>query len=413
MLITACMKWLIEGVLDQALIEVVLLTAGIAFIVLKKGLRLNVIAMPWLLYIINIVMSLLINGSTFGLWGRALVTILITTFVFFVDAPLEKYWLIMKWVLGLGCLTAGMIFIHFLMGAGFNQLYFPLLSETAREMANLYSRYGYYFGLLYNPHEPAGLVSFAIAAIIIWKQLSGTRRKKWLYAVVGVLAVALLLTGKKAIFVCMILTLTLTVLILYGSRKQVLRGIAFLLGLIVLVVLFVVIALRYPEIGVFARFSEFLQQIAMGQDIDDSGRFALYVHAIAEWEENKLFGIGWRHFNKLTTTKFNMYRSHEVNCDYLQWLCETGIVGFMLSMIPVAIMAYRTMFVARKMIRRARNRRAQWIMLMAVHIQVFTLIYAFVEIPFFDIVYYSIYIISCIVINSAYSRRRPIYEQRR
>ena len=178
----------------------------------------------------------------------------------------------------------------------------------------------------------------------------------------------------------------------------------FLLCLLVGIVVFIVISLNNPEVAIFNRFNQLFQQVASGETLG-SGRLQLYNAAIAEWQESKWFGIGWRAFNAMTTTKFGFTRAHEVNCDYLQWLCETGIIGFVLGIIPVAIMAYRSTYVGRKLLRRFKNKTEQWILLFSVFIQMFTVIYAFVEIPFFDIVYSAIYVLSCVIINSAYSRR--------
>lgn len=403
LLVTACLKWLIEGILDRSILELILLVFGLSFAFLKKGLHVNRLALPWALYIVNIVLSLLISKAESNLWGRAAITILITAYVFFVDCPVIQYRRIMRTLVAFGCVTGVFVGIHYLMGDAFGKIYFPFLSETARDMAEMYTRGGYYFGLLYNPHEPAGLIVFAIAGFVIWKMVS--RSPRWRYSVVGlVLIVPLLLTGKRAIFAIMLLTLTITILMLYGSRKQWIRGMIFLLSLLVGIVIFIVISMNNPEIAIFNRFNQLFQQV-LSRETLGSGRLQLYNVAITEWQKNKWFGIGWRAFNAMTTTKFNFTRAHEVNCDYLQWLCETGIIGFILSIIPVAIMAYRSTYVGRKLLLQFKNKTEQWILLFSVFIQIFTLIYAFVEIPFFDIVYTAIYIISCVIINSAYSRR--------
>ena len=403
LLVTVCLKWLIEGILDRTILEAVLLIFGLSFAFLKKGLHINRLALPWALYIVNIVLSLLISKAESNLWGRAIITILITTYVFFVDCPVIRYRRILRTLVVFGCITGVLVGIHYLLGDTFRRLYFPLLSETAREMAEMYARSGYYFGFLYNPHEPAGLIVFAIAGFVVWKMVSKSR--KWRHLIISVvLMVPLLLTGKRAIFAIMLLTLTITILMLYGSRKQWIRGMLFLLCLLVGIVVFIVISLNNPEVAIFNRFNQLFQQVASGETLG-SGRLQLYNAAIAEWQESKWFGIGWRAFNAMTTTKFGFTRAHEVNCDYLQWLCETGIIGFVLSIIPVAIMAYRSTYVGRKLLRRFKNKTEQWILLFSVFIQMFTVIYAFVEIPFFDIVYSAIYVLSCVIINSAYSRR--------
>ena len=101
-----------------------------------------------------------------------------------------------------------------------------------------------------------------------------------------------------------------------------------------------------------------------------------------------------------------MTQAHEVNCDYLQWLCETGIVGFIIFIIPVLVTLYRTIYILRKLLKRIVSSEELWTVLLACYIQLFTYLYAFVEIPFYDIVLFTMYVISTIVINSMFMRRK-------
>jgi len=55
-----------------------------------------------------------------------------------------------------------------------------------------------------------------------------------------------------------------------------------------------------------------------------SGRMALWKLAVQLFKEEPVFGIGWRQF-----VPSNTYQ-HGVHNTYLQWLCETGIVGFVI-----------------------------------------------------------------------------------
>lgn len=61
-----------------------------------------------------------------------------------------------------------------------------------------------------------------------------------------------------------------------------------------------------------------------------SGRLDLWKKALELFREKPVFGIGWEQF-----MNHNTYE-HDVHNTYLQWLCETGIVGFVLLMVPTA-----------------------------------------------------------------------------
>ena len=83
-----------------------------------------------------------------------------------------------------------------------------------------------------------------------------------------------------------------------------------------------------------------------------------------------------------------------------------GVVGFVVNMIPVIITVYQTVFVSRRVLKKMRRNGEKWILLFAVFVQIFTLIYAFVEVPFYDIYFFAMYMLSCMVINGVYIRRR-------
>ena len=69
-----------------------------------------------------------------------------------------------------------------------------------------------------------------------------------------------------------------------------------------------------------------------------SGRTALWKKAYELFKENPVFGIGWEQFMNNNTYE------HEVHNTYLQWLCETGVIGFILIMIPLLYMYLTTLF---------------------------------------------------------------------
>lgn len=403
MLTVACLKWLFEGILDFALLEAVLLCLGLVFLMLKSGQSIKLKNAVWMLYALNILFSLASHDSSFSMWGQGLISFMITLCAVFYDNEIVKYRDLMRYIIKIGILCAVLVMVHFVLKDRFNSIYFCLLDSKAADLASLYYQSGYYFGFMYNPHEPAGLISYAIAGIVLWKVISG-RRGMGTYLMAAVLLVPLLLTGKKGLMVCLVITLTIIILILYSIQKQWSRVFGLLLALVVLGCAFVYLSLSHPEIAIFSRFNEFFIQLFSGSNLD-STRTALYRVAFEEFQAHPLTGIGWNQFNALTTEKYGFSRGHAVNCDYLQLLCETGIIGFVLGMTPILTTLKRSIYICRKMIRKMNDINAKWVVLLAVFIQFFTLIYAFFEIPFYDIVFFTVYIISCIVINSTYSRR--------
>lgn len=398
-----CMKWLVEGILDKSIIEAMLCLLLCAFLLVDQQWKIKRVGIIWVPFIFNIVLSLTIHDSSFGIWGRGAITVGTACFAFLIDIPVERYKNVFKLLVTIGIITAILVMFQYFAGGFFDKVYYPMLSEKARQTFSLYKRKGYYFGLLYNPHEPAGLITFGIAGLILWKYASRSKGY-FIYLISLLMAIPLLLTGKKGVLFIAVIALGIMIMVLHGSRKQWMKALKFLAAIFVVAALLVYLSLKHPEIAIFNRFRRFLLGLIAGDSID-SGRYSLYQMALSEWRGHELFGIGWRHFNALTVEKYGMTQYHEVNCDYLQWLCETGIIGFILSIIPVGTMLYRSIFVCRKLIRRAKSQIETWVLLFAGLIQIFTFMYAFVEIPFFDIIFFAVYICSCIVIDSAYVRR--------
>lgn len=216
---------------------------------------------------------------------------------------------------------------------------------------------------------------------------------------------ALLLTGKKGIMACLLISCILVLLLLFGSKKQWLKAGKMFLGIFLVLLVMGFYISTHPNNALVYRFAVFFQNFSSGEQFD-SGRSVLYGEALLLWHRNIFWGVGWRHFADLSVSVFGHPKTHEVNLDYLQFLCETGITGFTLMMIPILVMVRRAVFVGRMTVRRTREDAIQWIVFFAVFVQLFTMIYGFIEDPFYDVMFFSVYIFSCIIINNAYRKIR-------
>ncbi|MCQ4022556.1 MULTISPECIES: O-antigen ligase [unclassified Ruminococcus] len=333
--------------------------------------------------------------------------ILITSYVFFVDYAIEKYYDVYRFLIKLTVIYAVFVFLQYFLKDTFNNIYFSLLNDSYSYVANHYYNQGYYFGLIFNPHEIAALLSITIVALLLW-QIINRKKNVFVICLIIVLLIPLLLSQKKAVIFLSFIAFFLVVCVMFASKKQWIR-----LGVFLVVVVLGYYILTYyisnnPDSDLFYRLAQFLDNVNSGESYD-SGRSVLYDYAWAEFEKHKLFGIGWKSFNSLTTTVFGYASGHEVNMDYLQWLCETGIVGFTMNMIPVLVTLYRTIYICVKYVKNMTNNKAKCAVMVAIFSQFFTVMYAFFEIPFYDIVLFTLYILSCIVINSAYKEARRRY----
>lgn len=400
LLLTVCLKWLWEGVLGQTLLEAILLACGLVLLISRRGVKVNRISAVWALYIFNIFFSVVFHDPSFGRIGRALVIIEITCFLLFEKYDQLKYPQIYDFIIKLAFFFGFFVLLQLIFKERFNNVYFQTLVEEYLKVANHYYRQGYFFGLIFNPHEIAYLLAVAFVALVLWQLISRKLEFIWGLGCIALLAL-MFLTQKKGVIALSLVSLFLVVCVLYANRKDWIR----IIGIIILVSIagfaFFQYIKTHSDSVLFRRMILFIERLYSGQNVD-SGRGPLQQYAIDEFNKHKLFGIGWRKFNSLTTGVYGYEFGHEVNFDYLQWLCETGIVGFTLNMIPVLVMLRRTILVCAKYVRKEKNLRVKWSVLIAIFSQFFTVMYAFIEIPFYDILVFSIYIISCVVINAAY-----------
>lgn len=402
LLTTACLKWLFEGVLGQPLIEVFVLFVGLCILTFSKGIRIKKISIVWALYAANLLLSVLFHDPSIGRIGRAMVMIEITCFLIFEKYNQENYPQIYDFMIKLAFFYGFFVLLQLLLKDRFNKVYFPTLITSYQNVADHYYRQGYYFGLIFNPHEIAYLLSASFVALVLWqvivKKVNIARGASCV-----ILFALMLLTQKKGVIAFSLVSLFLVICVLYATRKQWIR----IVGLVLIVGIgcgaMALYIKNHSDSVLFYRIIQFFERLSNDQSVD-SGRGALQQYAINEFMDHKWFGIGWKKFNSLTTSVFGYQSGHEVNFDYLQWLCETGIVGFTLNIIPVLTMLRRTILVCTKYVRKEQNLRVKWSVLIAIFSQFFTVMYAFIEIPFYDILVFTIYIISCIVINAAYQK---------
>lgn len=404
LLFVNCSLWLFEGIIGWKKITLFVIFFGLIILFTRKWKPLKN-SFIWLLYPASIILSLLnqkkINNWLIYMFLMYMAGIL---FVIFVNNELSIFKTGIIFLTIIGIINSLMVLVHFIFKDTFNSAYFPYLQHNGSlNMANVYYDRGYYFGFNYKPHEVAGIITFAIAAILIWGILQTEFRKKVILLIPLGLSVPLLLTGKKGIIICLFVTFMLVLLMHYAAKKQ-WKKIALTVTIaVILIIVAIMYIMTHLDNPLFYRFAAFFSKLISGETAD-SGRGELRAAAIQLWNENKMFGVGWFQFNGYTVSRFGFSRTHSVNLDYLQFLCETGIIGFVMMITPILVMIRRTLIVWHNTLKSVSIIKTQWIILFAVFVQIFIILYAFIEVPFYNTMYFTIYMFSCVIINNAYAR---------
>lgn len=397
-LLTHCAMWFYEDILNLHPVAILLSVAAYVILLVKGRARLVPGAWVFLLYLLGIYISFLASGGTFRTIYRYILTILILVYMNIANGSTDDLNFVNRGIILMGVFGAVCVMVQFVLKDAITDPFYSILSENTKTEALFYYSRGYYSGIITKPHEAAGLISLAMASLLIDKWTKG---KLGAAILPLVLAVPLLLTGKRAIFAFAFLTLFL----LYAFTEFANRRYKKIVGIGVLGLVLVVLAVGYigthADNPMFARFAKLIN--SEGGLIDDT-RLRLWSDALELWSENILFGVGWQNFPDYSISRFAYSRSHAVNLDYLQFLCETGLVGFVLIMTPIVFMFVRAFRLSRFAATQELPQEQKRLIFLAAFIQIFVLMYALVEVPFYSTMYFALYIFSCIIINAYYSQ---------
>ena len=350
-----------------------------------------------LLYILGIFLSIAVSGTSFRGLYRAGLTAMMVAFAAFADFDTDTLDLTKTALIFFGVFNAVAVFVQFLMKDTFTLLLYEWFNmDAVAEAWHYYRRGGYYAGVNTKPHETAGMIAAAIA--VLFTTSWGKKNRRWL-ALPVCMFFPLLLTGKRAIFVltagCAVLVYVLTQL---ANRRW--RQVAWIIaGTIAVGGLGVLVIFLNLDNPLFSRFATLFE----GESFIDQTRLNLWGDAWKLFTKYPLFGVGFTNFNEWTVSYFGYPRSHSVNLDYLQFLCETGIIGFTLMMTPIIFTLVRTVKLGCYAAKENLPAKERDLVFFAVYMQFFVLLYALIEVPFYNNLFFSYYIFSSIIIHTYYA----------
>ena len=205
--------------------------------------------------------------------------------------------------------------------------------------------------------------------------------------------IGLILTAKRGLLVFSIMSFLILYLVI-SRRDEIKEKIrtffsTLTLGLIALAICSIFI----PSISnVFNRFYE---GFTTGNLL--SGRNEFYIAAITEWVKKPIFGHGWGYFSEYYQDKiFDLsdpaYNREYLDCHnvYIQLLCETGIVGFLIIIGLMIIILHKTY----KLIDyHKKNKTMLPSLLFSLGYQIFFLLYCMSGNPLYDPQCYVLYFV--------------------
>lgn len=234
---------------------------------------------------------------------------------------------------------------------------------------------------------------------LIYYKLDQKRRK---YLVVIAIIVMIFMSGKRSFSaMAIIIPLAVNVLSQKNSSKMLyILSITLLLGTI-LFSYFVENAGQYQNIPGMKKISETFSEVQSEDDIMN-GRELLWATAIVGFQENPIIGIGTGRFMDWSGLPTNAHNA------YLQVLCEQGLIGFLLFVIPLIICLIKTINISRMLPQGTPADRA---IKYSMFIQLFFIIYAFSGNPTRNEYCFLMYFIAIGIMTDCQYKQKTLFKQ--
>ena len=187
------------------------------------------------------------------------------------------------------------------------------------------------------------------------------------------LLITMLIVGKRGHFLFLVLSLIISYFIIYRVSIKTFMKFIFI---VIIAIVFLGITIKViPEAN--NTFERFVNSNNDSVDIS-SGRFEMYEDIFKMYKENDYVGIGWSKYASNTN-----YVHPGVHNDYIQLLCETGVLGFI-------IVIGTNFYILRKAILYVRKNRNSISVVIIVY-NVFFLLYSLTGLPHYDVETYMYY----------------------
>lgn len=319
----------------------------------KNGIILTRVDFLWFLFYILFVLNITLN-NLFNL--QTIVDIMVYAsalfFLVLVKVNIDYYKSSMKLIVLLGIVYAISAIFHYIFTDEYLNFILPLFNvEEQTEILRLLKG-NTYTGLTNQTAYLAGYTLSAIGIVFFSKRKDKYTSKITTSLLLIVLFTGLLLSGKRAHLIFMIIAILVTY-IFSINNKRIVKHIFRLLSGILAVLLIVIMIYNFSSANDDSPIINFINELEYtivglleGEDVS-SGRTVLYSHSWKLFKEKPITGIGWREFRENSLGLINSDRGSHPHNIYLQLLTELGIVGFLLFMFPVVYVYYKTFHLLR------------------------------------------------------------------
>lgn len=281
---------------------------------------------------------------------------------------------------------------------------FQIMTPVAKDYLSYYVPKGY--GITLGGVTYTDYILYCAYVVGITQVLTIDGKKKYYYIAACLLfVISIFFSGRRSELLALI-GATVILYVLLGRNIQVaIRRVVYIIcGVLVAFLLLVLFLPSLKSIDVFYRYTLTIENLFNGYDIS-SGRFELYALAISVFLKHPVIGIGWRQYSNIIPDSFLLVHGDavkDVHCIYLQFLCETGIIGFLI-IVPVlfffiyhAIRLFRLTLMAQK-----SNKTSFCFSMISLLIQLFLLLIGFIDPCFTRLIFWNFYSIAIMFLGIA------------
>jgi len=380
-----------------------------AYMQTKSGINIYRIDLMWFMFFTYFMLNMAYQGKFKMLY---VMDILAFAFVFIflllakIEAKYIKKSLTIMYLISI-IYAFSSLFQYWFMDI-YSRFILPMFSSSQiDEILRIYAR-GSYSGFTWQTAFISGYIVFGLGIVFFtYKNVKNKVLRLIMLASIPLLFLSLFMAGERSHLVFMFVALIITLLFstelkkFFGQFIRITFGI--ILGLIILILIMTTVSFdEDSQIGkVVNRLTGTIEGFIAGEDVT-SGRVILYDFAFELFNENPIFGVGWRTYSESSIGVLNADRASHPHNIYIQLLTELGIIGFLLFLIPVCYTFVKTI----KLLlgySKFFGGNLQWKMLIqfSLYIQTFFLIYGLTGNLLTDRLYLFMYVFAVSITFSA------------
>lgn len=263
------------------------------------------------------------------------------------------------------------------------------------EMQVLMKQYlsqGLYSGIVPFVATASGYMVNGIALLIYNNNGSIFKMKKRTRVVLLItLIIALVLTGKRAMFLFSLMSFILVYLIDSNGWKRIKRFYQVLFIVLFLAIFILIVGSSFTGNNAISRTIQTIYSLIINDESIDitNGRSVLVKYAITLFLNNPLFGIGWwEYVNASASFIGRTITPHNI---YVQLLCETGIIGFFSFIVPITVCLNGSMKSLKLIKQKYGNGHYLSSIKTSIFYQIFFLLYGITGNPLYDYEFLLLY----------------------